>query len=74
MNERKKANPGLSVQSWPAVVDGLSRQLVLIQGPYAARAKLHTLGTAIRVDGDLLNIRLPLAFGAHVGVAHVVSK
>ena len=66
MSERNKTSPGLSVQSWPIVVDGSSRQLVLIQGPYATRAKLHSLGTTIRVDSDLLDIRLPLAFGAHV--------
>lgn len=66
MNERKKASPGLSVQSRPTVVDGSSRRLVLVQSPYAARAKLHSLGPAIRVDGDLLDIRLPLALGAHV--------
>lgn len=66
MNETRKASSGSSVLSWPIVDDRLGRRSVLVQGPYAARAKLHPLGAAVSVNCDFLDIGLPLAFGAHV--------
>ena len=42
--------------------------------PQATRADLDPLGSAFPVDGDLLDVWLPLALGSHVRVANAVPK
>ena len=66
MTRIRKASSDSVVQSWPILDDGLGRRLVFVQSSYTARAKLHPLGVAVRIDCDFLDIGLPLALGAHV--------
>jgi hypothetical protein len=52
----------------------LTRSLNLAQSSQTTRTKPHPHRHAIFVDGDLLDIRLPLAFGLDSRVANIVPE
>jgi hypothetical protein len=56
------------------VADARIGSLCFVQGSQAPCAQFHPLGLAVLVDGHPLDVRLPLAFGAHVRVADTVSE
>jgi hypothetical protein len=56
------------------VADARDGSLCFVQGSQAPCAQFHPLGPTVLVDGDPLDVRLPLAFGAYVRVANIVSE
>ena len=49
-------------------------RLKLVDGSQTARAEVQPLGLAVLDNGHLLDVCLPLAIGAHVGMANVMPK
>ena len=64
----------MSAPELAPVADGRNRSLCFVQGSQAPCAQFHPLGLAVFIDSHPLDVRLPLAFGAHVRVANTMSE